>query len=224
ETLRRVMGGRTTVLIAHRRSTLQLADRIAVLDDGRLVDEGSHDELLARCALYRLLLAGPGEDAEGIDAGELAHYAGPRGDGAEPTPASRGRLWPEGSAARPARADPAPGGSGPTGVPAVGPPPPRPPRPGPPGTPPRPRLPAPRGWTQAEPGPPIRISRCGGCCGRSRSRSWSAWRSTPSTHWPTSPCPHWCGAGSTTASRPRPCAPSSRCRRRPCWSSWRAGG
>jgi len=115
ETLRRVMGGRTTVLIAHRRSTLQLADRIAVLDDGRLVDEGSHDELLARCALYRLLLAGPGEDAEGIDAGELAHYAGPRGDGAEPTPGSRGRLWPEGSAARPARADPAPGGSGPTG-------------------------------------------------------------------------------------------------------------
>jgi ATP-binding cassette subfamily B protein len=115
ETLRRVMDGRTTVLIAHRRSTLQLADRIAVLDDGRLVDEGSHDELLARCPLYRLLLAGPGEDAEGIDAGELAHYADTRGDGAEPTPGSRSRLWPEGTAAAPARADPAPAGSAPTG-------------------------------------------------------------------------------------------------------------
>jgi ATP-binding cassette subfamily B protein len=120
ETLRRVMDGRTTVLIAHRRSTLQLADRIAVLDDGRLVDEGSHDELLARCPLYRLLLAGPGEDAEGIDAGELAHYADPGGDGAEPTPGSRSRLWPEGTAAAPARADPARAdparaGSGPTG-------------------------------------------------------------------------------------------------------------
>jgi len=73
-TLRKVMAGRTTVLIAHRRSTLQLADRIAVLDEGRLIDEGSHDELMPRCALYRLLLAGPGEDAEGIGAGELAYH------------------------------------------------------------------------------------------------------------------------------------------------------
>ncbi len=74
QTLRRVMRGRTTLLIAHRRSTLQLADRIAVLDEGRLVDAGTHEELQARCPLYRLLLAGPGDDAEGIDAGELAYY------------------------------------------------------------------------------------------------------------------------------------------------------
>ncbi len=73
-TLRRVMAGRTTLLIAHRRSTLQLADRIAVLDEGRLVDQGTHEELTARCALYRLLLAGPGEDAEGVEAGELAYH------------------------------------------------------------------------------------------------------------------------------------------------------
>jgi ATP-binding cassette, subfamily B, bacterial len=74
ETLRRVMAGRTTLLIAHRRSTLQLADKIAVLDAGRLVDLGTHQELAERCPLYRLLLSGPGEDAEGVDAGELAYY------------------------------------------------------------------------------------------------------------------------------------------------------
>ncbi|HZP50565.1 MAG TPA: ABC transporter ATP-binding protein [Actinocrinis sp.] len=71
-TLRRVMAGRTTVLIAHRRSTLQLANRIAVLDEGRLVDVGTSAELEQRCPLYRLLLSGPGDDAEGVDAGELS--------------------------------------------------------------------------------------------------------------------------------------------------------
>jgi ATP-binding cassette subfamily B protein len=65
ETLRRVMRGRTTLLIAHRRSTLQLADRIAVLDGGRLLDTGTHEELLARCPLYVTLVSGPGDDAEG---------------------------------------------------------------------------------------------------------------------------------------------------------------
>ena len=73
-TLRRVMAGRTTLLIAHRRSTLQLADQIAVLDEGRLVDLGTHEELTERCSLYRLLLSGPGDDAEGVDAGELSTY------------------------------------------------------------------------------------------------------------------------------------------------------
>jgi ATP-binding cassette subfamily B protein len=70
-TLHRVMAERTTILIAHRRSTLSLADRIAVLDEGRVVDVGTHEELSERCPLYRLLLSGPGDDAEGIDAGEL---------------------------------------------------------------------------------------------------------------------------------------------------------
>ncbi|GAA5178988.1 ABC transporter ATP-binding protein [Rugosimonospora acidiphila] len=71
-TLRHVMRGRTTLLIAHRRATLGLADRIAVLDEGRLVDVGTREELRARCARYRLLVSGPGEDAEGVDAGEVA--------------------------------------------------------------------------------------------------------------------------------------------------------
>ncbi|HEX8094008.1 ABC transporter ATP-binding protein, partial [Jatrophihabitans sp.] len=70
-TLRQLIRGRTTVLIAHRRSTLSLAGRIAVLDNGRVADIGGFEELMDRCALFRLLLGGPGEDAEGIDAGEL---------------------------------------------------------------------------------------------------------------------------------------------------------
>jgi len=73
-TLRKVMAGRTTLLIAHRMSTLELADQIAVLDQGRLIDQGTHQELTARCPQYRLLLAGPGDDAEGVDAGELDYY------------------------------------------------------------------------------------------------------------------------------------------------------
>ena len=96
ETLRRVMAGRTTLLIAHRRSTLQLANKIAVLDDGRLVDLGTHEELTERCPLYRLLLAGPGDDAEGVDAGELAYYENAPACGHRRGPRGRHhpRLWP----------------------------------------------------------------------------------------------------------------------------------
>ncbi|MET8753264.1 ABC transporter ATP-binding protein [Streptomyces sp. NPDC004667] len=59
EALRAVMAGRTTLLIAHRRSTLALADRIAVLDRGQLADIGTHEELERRCELYRRLLTDP---------------------------------------------------------------------------------------------------------------------------------------------------------------------
>ncbi|MEU9704822.1 ABC transporter ATP-binding protein [Streptomyces sp. NPDC047981] len=61
EALASVMAGRTTLLIAHRRSTLGLADRIAVLDDGRLSDIGTHEELEERSPLYRRLLTDPDE-------------------------------------------------------------------------------------------------------------------------------------------------------------------
>ncbi|MFB9377994.1 ABC transporter ATP-binding protein [Kineococcus gynurae] len=48
-------GGRTTLVVAHRRSTLRLADRIVVIDGGRVVDEGTEAELQARCAVFRRL-------------------------------------------------------------------------------------------------------------------------------------------------------------------------
>ena len=55
EALERVMVGRTSLVIAHRLSTIQAADRILVLDGGRLVEEGSHAELVASGGLYARL-------------------------------------------------------------------------------------------------------------------------------------------------------------------------
>ncbi|HEX6456139.1 MAG TPA: ATP-binding cassette domain-containing protein, partial [Solirubrobacterales bacterium] len=51
--LREVMAGRTTFIIAHRLSTVSLADEIVVMDAGTIVDRGSHEELMAGCGFYR---------------------------------------------------------------------------------------------------------------------------------------------------------------------------
>jgi ATP-binding cassette subfamily B protein len=68
--LRELMRGRTTLIIAHRRSTLNLADRIVVLDQGRVADTGTHEELTERCPLYRQLITGPDEEpVAGLEAG-----------------------------------------------------------------------------------------------------------------------------------------------------------
>jgi ATP-binding cassette subfamily B protein len=55
--LAEVMAGRTTFVIAHRLSTIRLADEIAVLEHGRLLDHGTHDELLERSEFYGEIVA-----------------------------------------------------------------------------------------------------------------------------------------------------------------------
>ncbi|MFC9786196.1 ABC transporter ATP-binding protein [Rhodococcus sp. NPDC127528] len=79
---------RTTLILAHRRSTLTLADRVAVLDDGRVVDTGTVAELDERCPLFRELLADPDPDSDGTETGVPA----PLPDRPEP---SEARLWPD---------------------------------------------------------------------------------------------------------------------------------
>jgi len=57
DALEKLMSTRTTLVIAHRLSTIRNADRIVVLVDGSVVEEGTHDELLARKSEYSRLYA-----------------------------------------------------------------------------------------------------------------------------------------------------------------------
>lgn len=99
DTLRSLTADRTTLLVAHRRSTLALADRIAVLDGGRVVDVGTEAELLARSPLFRDLLAAIPEPVPATAAAVEARLApdGTRGDDGRVTPG----LWPEPTADTP---------------------------------------------------------------------------------------------------------------------------
>jgi ATP-binding cassette subfamily B protein len=59
-----VMQGRTTIVIAHRPGTIALADTVVLLDDGRVVATGTHDELLRREPRYREVLAAMARDEQ----------------------------------------------------------------------------------------------------------------------------------------------------------------
>ena len=71
------MEGRTTFIIAQRLSTARRADVVLVMDEGRLVDSGTHDELLDRSALYAEIAASQLVEAD---------------DDQEPAPAEGGEL------------------------------------------------------------------------------------------------------------------------------------
>ena len=55
EALKKLLQGRTAIVIAHRLSTIKNADHIAVMDGGKIVEEGKHDELLEMGGLYARL-------------------------------------------------------------------------------------------------------------------------------------------------------------------------
>jgi subfamily B ATP-binding cassette protein MsbA len=56
QALTRMLKGRTSVVIAHRLSTIHHADKIIVIDEGRIAEQGTHDELIARGGIYAKLI------------------------------------------------------------------------------------------------------------------------------------------------------------------------
>jgi ATP-binding cassette subfamily B protein len=67
EALRRVLADTTGLIVAHRASTVLLADRVALLQDGTITDIGTHRELLDNVPAYRELLAADGDPVSDAD-------------------------------------------------------------------------------------------------------------------------------------------------------------
>ncbi|MFB6903210.1 ABC transporter ATP-binding protein [Streptomyces bacillaris] len=96
--LRRVLEETTAVVVAHRPSTVMLADRVALLSGGRIAAVGTHQELLRSNAEYAWLMSGaePGGGGPGADRGDgpLARGAGPGGGGPVPADEDPGTTAP----------------------------------------------------------------------------------------------------------------------------------
>jgi len=75
EALENLIKGRTTIAVAHRLSTLRRADRLVVLDRGVIVEQGRHDELIARNGAYRVLYDAQARQAAAEAAADAAHLS-----------------------------------------------------------------------------------------------------------------------------------------------------
>src|SRR5256714_1197165 len=78
-TLRRLMADRTTIIVAHRRSTISLADRIVVVDGGHVLAEGTHEELMGSCPRSAPRPRCPGPPVAAGRPGGPGPWGGPRG-------------------------------------------------------------------------------------------------------------------------------------------------
>ena len=89
----RLAAGRTTIVIAHRLSTIRGADKIIVMDRGKVIDQGNHDELLARGGIYADLYRLQFQDGKTVIDVAGSRRPAPRFDGpSDPRPGILARM------------------------------------------------------------------------------------------------------------------------------------